>query len=42
MDSITDVWDVIVQPPAGYAVVSGGVYGGGGCTRQYGNQVVTA
>jgi hypothetical protein len=39
MDAITGVWSVVINPPPGLATVSGGVYGPGGCTKQYGNTV---
>jgi hypothetical protein len=42
LNQITAVWDVIVNPPATYAAVSGSIYGPVGCTHQYGNQLVPA
>lgn len=41
MNSITDVWDVLVDPTPNYATVPGALYGAVGCTKQYGNAVVT-
>jgi hypothetical protein len=41
MNSITAVWDVLVNPGFGYATVPGAIDGAAGCTKQYGNAVVT-
>jgi hypothetical protein len=42
LNQITGVWDVIVNPSASYAVTPGSVYSSGGCTQQYGNELVSA
>ena len=39
MNAITGVWSIVINPAAGLATASGGVYGPGGCARQYGNAV---
>ena len=40
MDSITAVWDVLVNPGPNYAAISDDVYTANGCTEQFGNAVV--
>lgn len=39
MDGITDIHTVIVNPVAGYPVVSGSIYTSAGCTQQYGDSI---
>lgn len=41
MNSITDVWTVLVNPPSTYPTDAGSVYGAAGCTRQFGNSAVS-
>jgi hypothetical protein len=41
LNSITGVWDVLLDPAPTYTTVAGDVYASAGCTRQYGNTVVT-
>jgi hypothetical protein len=40
-EAITEIWDVIKDPPANLAVTEGPIFNGG-CSPQYGNEVVYA
>lgn len=42
MNTITDVWDVLINPAPRYPTVAGGIYSRAGCTKQYGNAIAVS